>query len=361
MAKITCKNPTCNKTVKTYGAEFCSTECFGNYRSDNQDVYNKGTFKIGHNAWNKGKRFTKVGDTFIRKKTTKAGAVRDRRFTCIGFKESGVPKYIRTDKYNWLLARGPVPKGHVLYPKDGRTLNDDISNLECISLGAALSRYSLEKKKILNLRNKNHISKIIEGCESGNRRIQKQLYEMMYSKCMSIIYRYVKDEDMRKELLNIAFTKVFKNISSVKVNKGNLEGWICRVVVNTSIDHVRKYNKIDYVTDSIDEEFEDGINTVYNKISINEDFSEQADGEYILEIIQDLSPAYKLVFNLHVIEGFGHKEIASQLGITEGTSKSNLSKAKLYLKNRIIDFYKKEEAGIAKLEEYIFKEELEYC
>jgi RNA polymerase sigma-70 factor, ECF subfamily len=182
----------------------------------------------------------------------------------------------------------------------------------------------------------------------------------MYSKCMGTALRYADGETMAKDILQDSFIKIFKNIKSVDVNRKNLEGWMMRVVVNTAIDRVRKNSNTKYITDSIDEGYgeDDKFNHTYNKVSADEDFSERLDGEYIIELIQGLSPKYKLVFNMSVMEGLPHKKIAERLGISEGTSKSNLSKAKKYLQDKIIALQEEEAAGILNSEEY--EEEYEY-
>lgn len=352
MSKTICKNPECKKKVKRTG-KFCSVSCFSIFKKINPEKYKKGTFKKGESSWNKGKKFTKVGDTFIRKKITKTGANRSRRFVCCGYNSLGQPKYIRNDKYIWLLANGSIPKGHVIYHKDGRTLNDELENLECIPFGEALSRYALHKNDVFNLGNKNHVSQIIQGCERGDRKIQKQLFEMMHSKMFAVAMRYSSGYDAAEDVMSDAFVKVFKNIKKVRVESGNLEGWIRRIIVNTAIDSIRKNNKIENLTDSIDDE-EHEYNYVVNQISLDENFSEDMDSKYIMEMIQRLSPGYRTVFNMYVIDGCQHKEIAKQLNISEGTSKANLSKAKAILREMLLKFNKEEEDGILNLEAEVY-------
>jgi len=363
MSKSACKNPKCNNRVKGTG-KFCSIPCFGVYKKLFPKEYKKGVFKKGVASVRKGKRTTKVGDTKLERLQLKSGERRDRRLIFVGqYQKNGQPKYIRHDKYVWLLENGPIPKGKVLWHKDGRTLNDDIKNLETIPFGIALSRYSLHKKKIFNLSKKSHIQKIIDGCVRGDRRIQQQLYEMMYGKMMAVAWRYSNKKSVAEDILSDAFVKVFTRINTVDVNRGNLEGWIRSIVVFTGIDYIRRYNKINFLTDSIDDTFDDEENSdhIFNKISKNEDFSEKIDGEYILKMIQDLSPAYQLVFNLSVVEGLQHKEIAEKLGISEGTSKSNLSKAKKNLQEKIIKRYSDDEEKILFLENYYEPEGVSYA
>lgn len=365
MSKLVCQNPECNKKFigresKYHTSKFCGSPCSSRHRQLFPELYpNINKFEKGHTPANKGVRTIQVGHTIIRRKKTKTGAIRDRRFAAIGYTSYGKPKYIRNDKYVWLLANGPIPKNHVLYHKDGRTLNDAIENLECIPFGEALSRYALQKKKQLNLQNKHHIEKIIIGCENGDKRIQKQLFEMLYSKMFVVALRYSSGHDAAKDVMSDAFVKVFENIKKVRVENGNLEGWVRRIVVNTAIDSIRKHSKTEHLTDSIDDE-DCEYNYTVNKVSSDEDFSEDIDGKYIMEMIQDLSPGYRTVFNLVVMEGYSHKQVADELQISEGTSKSNLSKAKGILREKLLKFNEEEEESILSLENYCESEELSY-
>jgi len=352
MSKSTCKNIGCKNKIKSRGY-FCSTTCFNSYRKEHPEEYkNSGAFKKGHKSWNKGKRFTKIGDTKIEKIKLKSGERRDRRWVFTGqYQKNGQPKYMRNDKYVWILENRTIPKGYTIWHKDGRTLNDDIENLECIPYGEAQSRYAYSKRKIFNLQNKNHIKKIIEGCERGDRRIQKQLYEMMYPKMFSVALRYASDYDTAKDVMSDSFIKVFSKIKSVDVNKKNIEGWIRCIIVRTGIDYYRKNSKKDYLTDSIDYTFgEEESDYIFNKVFEEESFSEKMDGEYIVNMIQELTPAYQIVFNLIVIEGFTHKDVSNKLGISKGTSKSNLSRAKKKLQEKIIKHYQEDNENIINLE-----------
>jgi len=135
--------------------------------------------------------------------------------------------------------------------------------------------------------------------------------------------RYTANSDEAKDLLHDGFLKVFENIKNFNYS-GSFEGWVRRIMINTTIDHYRK-NKNIFTRDA--EEFKNLQNEepdydVLSKLRVEE----------ILKAVQSLSPAYKAVFNLYVIEGYSHKDIAEELGITVGTSKSNLAKAKNNLK-----------------------------
>jgi len=170
---------------------------------------------------------------------------------------------------------------------------------------------------------------IVKKCVKGDRKSQQELYKYFYSTMMGICYRYSKNKEDAKDLLQDGFVKVFKNIHKYNFN-GSLEGWIRRIMVNTAIDHFRKNKNVFMVND------EDGFILENSKVESADSIYSQFGVEDIMEAIQALSPAYKAVFNLNVIEGFPHKEIAAKLNISEGTSKSNLAKAKMKLRKLLI-------------------------
>jgi RNA polymerase sigma-70 factor (ECF subfamily) len=177
---------------------------------------------------------------------------------------------------------------------------------------------------------------IIKGCLKNDRASQKILYEQHYSKMLGVCLRYAKDKDEAKDILHEGFMKVFTNLKNFN-GTGSLEGWIRRIMVNTSIDHLRK-NKQNYLI----------VSTVYANEKASglkdetedEDIFANIDKEEILKAVQALTPAYRTVFNLYVIEELTHKEIAELLEISEGTSKSNLSKAKFNLKKNLMHLIK---------------------
>lgn len=169
---------------------------------------------------------------------------------------------------------------------------------------------------------------IIQGCVREERKCQKMIFEMYYGKMMSACLRYISDKDEAQDVLQDGFIKVFSNISKFDFN-GSFEGWVRRIIVNTAIDYIRKKKKdIFQVTD-------------HEFIMVN--YSEEADKtddenmyaclkkNEILDAIQQLSPAYKTVFNMYVVDGFTHQQIAELLNINIGTSKSNLAKARMNL------------------------------
>lgn len=171
---------------------------------------------------------------------------------------------------------------------------------------------------------------IIEGCIKGGRKYQKVLYERFYGSMMVVCMRYTHDREEARDVLHEAFMKVFKNIGKFSLGT-NLGAWIRRIMVNTAIDHYRKRAKGPALVE---------INHAIHEIDTHNILSDMG-AEEILAMVQKLSPAYKMVFNLYVIEGYSHKEVGKLLGISEGTSKSNLAKAraklqKMILKSRMI-------------------------
>ncbi|MEJ6589698.1 MAG: RNA polymerase sigma factor [Crocinitomicaceae bacterium] len=170
---------------------------------------------------------------------------------------------------------------------------------------------------------------IVEGCLHNNRRSQEALFQMFYGKMLSVCMRYISDRDTAQEVLQEGFIKVFDKLEVFDF-KGSFEGWVRRIVVNTAIDSIRKAKRAPILKDNDNDFKMDASNEIEEneKIELIEFKAEKA-----IEAIHKLSPGYRTVFNLFVIEEYSHKEIAEILGISEGTSKSNLSKAKKNLKN----------------------------
>lgn len=171
------------------------------------------------------------------------------------------------------------------------------------------------------------LNELIELCKKSDRRAQEQLFRHFYGKMLAVCLRYIQDRDSAQEVLQEGFIKVFDNIKGYD-SKGSFEGWVRRIMANCAIDAIRKVRK--------DTRFSDDANDF--KYIPEDDEMEEWDitalkAEAAMEAIQQLSPAYRTVFNLYVLEEYTHREIAEKLGISEGTSKSNLAKAKMNLQN----------------------------
>jgi RNA polymerase sigma factor (sigma-70 family) len=165
---------------------------------------------------------------------------------------------------------------------------------------------------------------LIRGCLDGNRRMQKQLYDQFSSKMYAVCLRYMSNSDDAQDVLQEGFIKVYKNLERFR-GDGSFEGWVRRIFVNTAIEQIRK-KKIDVsITEKEEETIEYKTITAVDKINEKD----------LLKIVQELSPGYRTVFNLYIVEGFGHKEIADMMGISEGTSKSQLARARMILQEKI--------------------------
>ena len=191
------------------------------------------------------------------------------------------------------------------------------------------------------MENKEKFREIVEGCIANQRRYQEQLFKLFYGKMLSACLRYIPARDSAQEVLQEGFIKVFDKIGAFD-HKGSLEGWIRRIVVNTAIDHIRKSKKDPFRTDQ-DEDFK--LGTSDPMVEMEEVQLLELKAELAMEAIQQLSPAYRTVFSLYVLEDYSHKEIAEKLGISEGTSKSNLAKAKMNLQRILIEKYSYVEQG----------------
>ncbi|MEX0662766.1 MAG: RNA polymerase sigma factor [Balneolaceae bacterium] len=166
------------------------------------------------------------------------------------------------------------------------------------------------------------LAKIIKGCRKRRRESQKELYELFYAYGMSITLRYAGSRDEAVFILNDAFMKVFNNIKKYDTSRP-FKPWFRQIVVNTAINQFHKTHKKSKLSE---------IELHESHLSENETITSGISYTEMIEMVQKLSPAYRTVFNLYVIEGFTHQEIAKQLGIATGTSKSNLAKAKRNLR-----------------------------
>ena len=136
--------------------------------------------------------------------------------------------------------------------------------------------------------------------------------------------RYANNADDAQELLQEGFIKVYRNLEKFRA-EGSFEGWVRRVFVNTSIEHFRRKNNLYSITEKEESVIEDADITALDNLAEKD----------IIALIQELSPGYRTVFNMYVVEGYSHKEIGSILGISEGTSKSQLARAKAILQKKV--------------------------
>jgi RNA polymerase sigma factor (sigma-70 family) len=176
------------------------------------------------------------------------------------------------------------------------------------------------------------IHAILIGCANQDRICQRDFYKKFYGYAMSICTRYTTVYDEALELANDGFLKIFRALPNFKIESGEIENqllaWIKKIMINTCIDFIRaKKNKIIFssISDSSHSENPVSEDYIIEKFSIND----------ILVLINNLSPSYKTIFNLFVIDGYTHEQIASMLQISVGTSKSNLFKARQHLQNQL--------------------------
>ncbi|MCZ8229652.1 RNA polymerase sigma factor [Flavobacterium sp.] len=164
--------------------------------------------------------------------------------------------------------------------------------------------------------------KLIQLAIENNRQAQQQLYSKFSSKMLGVCRQYIKDIHQAEDVMITAFMKVFVNLRNFE-NKGSFEGWIRRIMVNECISFLRVNKKMKYTED----EFfvEESFDAIGDQFSVEE----------IQTLIDTLPEGYKMVFNLYAIEGYKHQEIAQLLGISEGTSKSQLSHARKMLQQQI--------------------------
>lgn len=181
------------------------------------------------------------------------------------------------------------------------------------------------------MENQNHLMEIVEGCLRGERRSQELLFKQFYGKMMAVCLRYISDRDTAQEVLQEGFIKVFDKLEVFDF-KGSFEGWIRRIIANTAIDTIRKNKRNPFLSDQDNDFKQEVVNELEEKEKIE---LTEVKAEVAMEAISKLSPAYRTVFNLYVLEDYSHKEIAAMLGINEGTSKSNLAKAKMNLQRHL--------------------------
>ncbi len=169
------------------------------------------------------------------------------------------------------------------------------------------------------------IIELIKKCIEGDRRSENQLYKLFSSKMYAVCYRYSRNIEEAKDILLEGFLKVFENLRNFK-NEGSFEGWVRKIMVNTAIRKYRQKSNLYAIVN---------IDTIRILPSCEEDITSRIGAKELIDLIKKLPPAYQIVFNLYVFEGLKHKEIAEELGISEGTSKSNFYEARSILQHAI--------------------------
>jgi RNA polymerase sigma-70 factor (ECF subfamily) len=170
---------------------------------------------------------------------------------------------------------------------------------------------------------------LVKECVSGETKAQRLLFDRFAPKMLGVVMRYINDKERAEDVLQDAFIKVFKSIHKFE-HSGSLEGWIRRIMVNTALDQIRKNKKRQKNVELDDDGF--------FELKQESNAEEILQAESLMKLVQSLPEGYRTVFNLYAIEGYSHKEIAEELGITENTSKSQYSRAKSTLRELLIKY-----------------------
>lgn len=174
---------------------------------------------------------------------------------------------------------------------------------------------------------------LIKKCANDHRPSQKQFYMLTADKLMNVSRRYAANMDDARDILQNAYVKIFKNIGDFDIKKGNLDSWLTRIVINEALQLLRK-NKLHFNREQEAVE-------MYRMVSAPE-IVKQLEAEDVLKVTHKLPEGYRIIFNLNVVEGYSHSEIANKLNISESTSRSQLTRAKKMLRELIVDLKRKE-------------------
>ncbi|MCP1385692.1 RNA polymerase sigma factor [Runella salmonicolor] len=164
------------------------------------------------------------------------------------------------------------------------------------------------------------LPELLEGCLKNDRKCQELLYKQFYGYAMGVCMRYVPNREEALEVVNDGFLKIFQKVQMYDAEKP-FKIWLRRIMINTALDHYRQNVKFQHNTD---------LSVAENTVAVadSDNIYSTLAHEDLIELIQQLTPSYRTVFNLYVIDGYSHEEIAQRLGISEGTSKSNLARAR---------------------------------
>lgn len=178
------------------------------------------------------------------------------------------------------------------------------------------------------------LNKIIKKCSSGDVRAQAKLYEFFAPVMFGVCLRYANNNTDAEDNLQEGFIKVFKYIDKFR-HEGSFEGWVRRIMVNVSIEKYRK-KMLMYPVEDV---------TIYETANYSDGILDEISAQELIELIQKLSPRYRMVFNLYVLEGMNHQEISKEMNISVGTSKSNLARARGVLQSKVKELYNEIETG----------------
>ncbi len=167
--------------------------------------------------------------------------------------------------------------------------------------------------------------RLVQLCQQGDCKAQRMLYDRYADQMFRVCYRYIKKEYDTEDVLAVGFVKVFKNIGRFEYrDKGSLGSWIKRIMINESLMHLRKKNPLNQALDTQDIQIQGGVQS-----------DEELLAQDIYRMVKKLPTGYRTVFNMYVVDGYSHKEIADHLNVSENTSKSQLSKARAHLRKML--------------------------
>ena len=182
------------------------------------------------------------------------------------------------------------------------------------------------------------LDEIIYKCQEGNSGAQTALYRLFSSRMYGVCLRYAKDTAEAEDFLQEGFVRVFTKIGQFEF-KGSFEGWMRRIMVNTALEKFRKHDRL-YPVEEM---------KVYESVEWEEETLSSINEKELLKLIQELPPRYQMVFNLYAIEGYSHLEIGEMMNISEGTSKSNLSRARMILQKRVTESFETDKKIVRKV------------
>jgi RNA polymerase sigma factor (sigma-70 family) len=165
---------------------------------------------------------------------------------------------------------------------------------------------------------------VINGCIMGERKMQQLLYQRFAKQMYGVCLRYAKDEHGAEDILQDGFVKVFRYIGNFR-KEGSFEGWVRRIFINTAIEYLRKQVSLYAITNDEGKAIDIEDSNVFDGLEVAD----------LMQMVQSLSPGYRTVFNLYAVEGYSHKEIAEMMQISEGTSKSQLARARQILIEKV--------------------------
>lgn len=179
--------------------------------------------------------------------------------------------------------------------------------------------------------------KIVEGCKAGKHKAFSMLYKKYSAVMLGLCLRYCKNLQEAEDVLQEGFIKVFRNIKNFR-EEGSFEGWIKRIMINCAIDHYQK---------NLKHAFHENLDELNEKIADDEEITvkyrdQGIDKDQLMKMIQDLPDGYRIVFNMYVMEDYSHRDIATSLGISENTSKTQLMKARRALREKLEKIVAKE-------------------